>query len=282
MHPRLLPLLGLLSVSCFALDYPTTTGEPQTFGWPLSEAERAFVLRPEHERRPGAQQSQHLPKLWPCVPSAGNWGGTAWLDLHEKLVKTTKANHGPIDFLLVGDSITMQWGEAWKRHFGQYKSVNIGIGGDKTQNVIWRLDHGGVEGLEPRVIVLMVGNNNMFFTAETGIDAAARGIQTCANNLLEKFSSAQLILAKILPAHAPGTRFYEDIRLTNAALDTLQLQSDPRIHLLDLYGDMLNSDGTLKAGLFTPDNIHLTQEGGYELFASKLKPLAEKLLNASR
>jgi platelet-activating factor acetylhydrolase IB subunit beta/gamma len=280
--PRLLALLAFCSVSCFALDYPASTGEPQPSGWPISEAERAFVLRPEHERRPGAEKNQHLPRLWPSVPSAGNWGGSAWLDLHEKLVKTAQANRGPVDFLLVGDSITMQWGAAWQKHFGQYKTVNLGIGGDKTQNVLWRLDHGGVEGLQPRVIVLMIGNNNMFFAAETGIEAAARGIQTCAENLLEKFPSAQLILAKILPAHAPGNRFYEDIRLTNAALDALQLQSNPRIHVLDFHGDMLQSDGALKAGLFSADNIHLTQDGGYELYASKLKPLAEKLLKASQ
>jgi platelet-activating factor acetylhydrolase IB subunit beta/gamma len=132
------------------------------------------------------------------------------------------------------------------------------------------------------VVVLMIGNNNMFFTGETGIDAAAQGIKTCAENLLEKFPSAQLVLAKILPAHAPGNKFYEDIQSTNVALDALQLQSNPRIHILDFHKDMLNPDGTLKPGLFTPDNIHLTQDGGYELYAAKLKPLAEKLLNAPR
>ena len=76
--------------------------------------------------------------------------------------------------LLVGDSITIQWGESWKKHFPDLKAVNIGIGGDKTQNVLWRLDHGGVEGLQPKAIVLMIGNNNMFFTPETGIEAAAK------------------------------------------------------------------------------------------------------------
>ena len=90
-------------------------------------------------------------------------------------MKTVQANKGPIDVLLVGDSITMQWGASWKKHFPDLKTVNIGIGGDKTQNVLWRLDHGGVEGLQPKAIVLMIGNNNMFFTPETGIEAAAQG-----------------------------------------------------------------------------------------------------------
>ena len=83
---------------------------------------------------------------------------------------------------------------------------------------------------------------------------------------------------KILPAHAPGVEFYEDIKRTNLALDALKLDSDPKVHVLDLWNDFVNADGTLKKGLFTPDNIHLTQDGGYELYASKLKPVVEKLL----
>jgi beta-glucosidase len=172
----------------------------------------------------------------------------------------------------------MQWGGAWQKHFGNHKTVNIGIGGDKTQNVLWRLDHGGVEGLEPRLVVLMIGNNNCFFTPETGIEPAAKGIKACADNLREKFPKAPVIVVKVLPAHAPGNAFYKDIKKINAALDGLKLDGDPMVHLLDLTADFVNADGTLKKDLFSPDNIHLTQEGGYELYAQKLKPLGEKLL----
>ena len=153
--------------------------------------------------------------------------------------------------------------------------MNIGIGGDKTQNVLWRLDHGGVEGLQPKAIVLMIGNNNMFFTAETGIEAAALGIQMCVKNLREKFPAAALVVAKILPAHAPGHRFYEDIKQTNAALDALKLERDSKVRVLDLWGDFTNADGTLKQALFTPDNIHLAP-AGYAVYAEKLRPLLEE------
>jgi platelet-activating factor acetylhydrolase IB subunit beta/gamma len=95
-----------------------------------------------------------------------------------------------------------------------------------------RVCHGGVEGLEPKVVVLLIGNNNMFFTAETGVDAAAQGIKMCIANIL-----------------------------------------------LDLTADLLNPDGTVRAELFTPDKIHLTQEAGYGLFAEKLKPSLEKVLS---
>ncbi len=151
-----------------------------------------------------------------------------------------------MDVLLVGDSITQQWGSpldkgilnaAWMKHFGGHKTLNIGIGGDK--------------GIQPRLIVVMIGNNNMFFTAETGIEAAAKGVTACVENVRAKFPKAEVIVAKILPAHAPGNNFYEDIKKTNA-------------------------NGTIKPALFKPDNIHLSLEG-YKVYAERLKPLIERI-----
>jgi len=262
-----------------AVEYPYPNPEPQKTGWPLTPEERAYIVeRAEHDRRPGREANKHLPQFWPVVPCAGYFGGDAWLKLHEAHVKTVQANQGPLDVLLVGDSITIQWADAWAKHFPGLKAVNIGIGGDKTQNVLWRLDHGGVTGLQPKAIVLMIGNNNMFFTPETGIEAAAKGIQMCVANLREKFPAAELIVAKVLPAHAPGVRFYEDIKKTNAALDALKLDADPKVHILDLWADFTTADGALKPGLFSADNIHLTQKGGYKVYAAKLKPLLERAL----
>jgi len=279
----LLVLAALSPRAAVALDYayaPYNAGrmDPQPSGWPLSDEERAFVLRAEYERRPGREANQHLPPMWPVTPAAGFWGGTSWLDTHAGLVEQARAHAGPVDVLLVGDSITMQWGAAWTKHFPGLTTVNIGIGGDKTQNVLWRLDHGGVAGLDPRVCVVLIGNNNMFFTPETGIEPVARGIKACVDNLREKFPGAAIIAVKVFPAHAPGNPFYEDIKKVNAALDGLDLERDPKVRVLDIWGDMVAADGTLAKDLFTPDNIHLTQEGGYRLYAEKLKPLLEALL----
>jgi beta-glucosidase len=273
---RLLPFL--LTFAAHALEYPYGSAEPQKTGWPLTAEERAYVVdKAEHDRRPGREANKHLPKRWPQVPSAGYFGGDSWLKLHEAHVKNVQANQGPLDVLLVGDSITIQWGDSWKKQFPNLTAVNIGIGGDKTQNVLWRLDHGGVEGLQPKAIVLMIGNNNMFFTPETGIEAAAKGIEMCVKNLREKFPAAAIIVAKVLPAHAPRNRFYEDIQRTNAALDALKLDSDPNVKVLDLWADFTNTDGTLKKDLFTPDNIHLSP-AGYAVYASKLKPISKGIM----
>jgi lysophospholipase L1-like esterase len=196
------------------------------------------------------------------------------LRLHAAHVRTVQSNQGAIDVLLVGDSITIQWSGHWKHHFPNLKTVNIGIGGDKTQNVLWRLDHGGVDGISPRHIVLMIGNNNMFYTPETGVGAAASGIRMCALNLREKFPNARLTVLKILPAHAPGNRFREHIQQTNAALDSLSLAEDPRIRVVDLTLDFTSSDGALLPELYAADAIHLSP-AGYAVLAGRLGPLLE-------
>ena len=257
-----------LPMTAMGIDYPYQTNESQKSGWPLTPEERAFIVeKPEFERRPGKEAKKHLPHLWPMVPCAGHFGGDTWLKLHDAHVRTVHGSRGPLDVLLVGDSITIQWGDSWKRHFPELKAVNIGIGGDKTQNVLWRLDHGAVEGLQPRFIVLMIGNNNMFFTPETGIEPAARGITLCVRNLRERFPRAKVVVAKILPAHAPGNRFYEDIRKTNAALDVEKLDQDPQVALLDFWSEFIQADGTLRKELCSADGIHLSP-AGYAIYAS--------------
>ena len=100
------PLLILLAAPLLALEYAHKPADPQPTGWPLTAEESAFIAKPEYERRPGRENNQHLPQLWPAVPSAGTWGGTSWVDTHAKLVAYVQANQGPCDVLLVGDSIT--------------------------------------------------------------------------------------------------------------------------------------------------------------------------------
>lgn len=275
--PRRLAILPLILAAqgLSALEYPHPNAEPQPSGWPLSAQERAYITdKPEYERRPGRELHKHLPQLWPQVPTAGHFGGDAWLRLHEDHVKTVQSQPGPLPVLLVGDSITIQWGQSWKKNFPGIKAINLGIGGDKTQNLLWRLDHGGVQGLEPSNILLMIGNNNAFFTPETGIEAAAKGVALCVANLREKFPKARIVLAKILPAHAPGNRFHEDLKQINQALHALPLENDPNLRLLDLWPHFTQADGQLRAELYSPDQIHLSPQG-YALYAKHLRPLLQ-------
>lgn len=272
-HIRLLTIFGILPLTGPGFDYPHTPSDPQRTGWPLTPEEIAHVTqKPEHERRPGRESNRHLPHLWPLVPTAGHFGGDHWLKLHSAHVASVQKLAGPIDVLLVGDSITIQWGESWNKHFPALKTANIGIGGDKTQNVLWRLDHGGCDGIQPAHVVLMIGNNNMFFTPETGTQAAAEGILMCAKNLRARFPNAHLIVTKILPAHHPGHRFYEDIKRTNDHLESLHPQNLGNTHLIDLTADFTHPDGTLRSHFYQTDQIHLSLTG-YERYANRLAPL---------
>lgn len=208
---------------------------------------------------------------------------------HAKLVRYVRANPGPCDVLLVGDCITQQWGspldagvlnEAWGGHFADCRTINIGICGDKSQNVLWRLDHGGVEGLQPDVVVVMIGNNKMFFVPETGVEAAVKGVEMCVANVRARFPEAEIIAAKIPPCHAPGVPFYESICKTNAGLEALKREADVNVRVLDLWKDFTRPEGTLNAAIYSDGQLHLGPDG-YRVIASRLKPVVTELLGKS-
>ena len=275
--------LACLSIGqLMAFEYPHPPADPQLTGWPLTAEEREFLHKPEYERRPGAPE-KHLPNLWPSVPFAQGWAGDGYADHHDSLVKMVQSRKGPCDVLLVGDSITIQFekdlaGNAnWKLNFPDYSAVNIGVGGDRTHSVLWRLDHGGADGLEPKAIVLMIGNNNQYFAAETGTKAIAEGIKTCALRLREQFPKVPIVVVKILPCSKPGDPFYENILKTNADLDQVGITADPLVQVLDFSKELLNADGTIKDDMFASDRIHLSK-AGYALYAERLRPILKTLL----
>lgn len=257
--------------------------DPQLTGWPLSPEGLAFAQRPEHERRPGLEQGQHLPALWPVVPAAGWWGApTAWLDMHAGLVREVQARRGPCDLLLVGDSLTMEWRrgaggvDSWAAQLPDVAAVNVGLCGDKVQNVRWRLDHGAVDGLQPRACMLMVGVNNASTVPPTGAGPVARGIEACVRNLRARFPGVPLVLCRLLPAWSPGEAGHEAVRAVNTALDGLQPGRLPGVHVLDLWDGFAQPDGSVRPGLYQPDRLHLSA-AGYAALAARLRPLLVRI-----
>jgi beta-glucosidase len=306
-------LLGT-SVPALALEYPYAPYnegklDPQLTGWPLSAAALEYVAKPTHQRRPGTESGGQKMAFLPYTPSADGSGAPNWyVSAHGTLVASLdrfKQEHSnKVDILLVGDSITWQWidirapynqypqqfNEAWKTAFGQYTAFNLGVAGDKTQGLLWRLDRGGVLGstqppLAPRLVILAIGHNNMFFTGETGTLAAAQGVLWCVKNLRAKFPQTPVIVCKIFPSHTPKAAFYQNAREINTHLDALfAAEQDPQVHLLpDLWAEMTQpEDGRVRPEFFRADEkdegkIHLSLEG-YRLWASKLKPLVDRLL----
>jgi lysophospholipase L1-like esterase len=200
------------------------------------------------------------------------------------LVDHVKADGGPIDILLLGDSITACWTSRdtgamnieWNKRFGIYKTINAGHNGAKVEDILLQPKRGIIiAALQPRLVILMIGINNLI-KDNTNAEALAKAIETCVAKVLQKFPKADVIIAKILPAHVPGEALSDKIKKTNAALDRLKLNSDQKVHVLDLTHDFEEPDGALKEALFV-DNVHLSLQG-YGIYAERLKPLVKELL----
>ncbi len=280
----LLAILAVVAAPFYAaraMKYFHNTLDPQQYTRSLTE--KAWDRRSE-------QVKNVDPTMWPITPAMGHLDDTSWLDLHTKLVELVRANKGPLDILLVGDSITQQWGStindrplnaAWQKNFAKYKTLNIGISGDKTENVLWRIDLGGIEGLQPRLVVLLVGTNNRFGVPETGSESVAKGIELCAKNIRKKLPQAEVLVVKVFPADEPESNDYKFIKQINESLDRLKLSRDPKVHVLDLWNQMVDRDGRIKKELFL-DKTHLSQSLGYGMYADRLKPIVENLLGTKK
>jgi platelet-activating factor acetylhydrolase IB subunit beta/gamma len=253
-------------------------------------------LSPEYDRKPGHEVSQHLPAMWPVTPTAGQWGAKdphnrRYLDLHDQVVKQVHQNGTPTDILLLGDSITQHWGgdvvdhgpirAAWSNHFGKRSMINAGIGGDRIENVLWRIEHGTLAGANPRTVVLLIGVNNTPLMA-SGVppSSVAEGIRLAALRIRELCPNSQVVIVHILPFGKPTDANSGHARTINEALVAMHLEEDPHIHLLDASPGMRDADGMVKPGILAPDHLHLA-EAGYEAYAQQLQPLIDRLLDGA-
>ena len=297
MNFRLMLLLPLLTVLP-AVEYPyapyrSGAMDPQLSGWPLTPAEEDYILSPEYGRKPGHEAQKHLPEMWPVTPTAGQWGAKEpknrrYLELHTQIVAKVQQTAAP-DLLLVGDSITQHWGDdvvdhaplrpAWVRHFGKRSMINAGIGGDRIENVLWRIEHGALSGPAPRVVVLLIGvNNTPLITSGVPPQAIAEGTRLAVLRIRELCPTSQVILMQILPFGLPTDANSIHARTINEAVRAMQLERDAQVHVLDAAPMMLAADGTVKPGILAGDHLHLNEDG-YEAYAQALQPLVDQLLD---
>ena len=127
--------------------------------------------------------------------------------------------------------------------------------------------------------MLKIGVNNAPLIFANGVPAgtAAYGIKLCIENLRMRCPKSQIVLVKILPAFDPTKEAGKAVVDINATLDALKIDRDPHIHVLDLWSDFSNPDGTLKTALYSDGNLHLGP-AGYDVLARKLEPVVERLL----
>jgi len=196
-----------------------------------------------------------------------------WVKRHEGFVEIAKK--GGVDFLLMGDSITDGWrgkGKAvYAEHFEPLKAANFGIGGDRTQHVLWRLQNGELDGITPKLCMLMIGTNNGKDSAE---DVAA-GITAIVKELQKKSPTTKVLLLAIFPRGEkpnPGREKNDKVNTMIAKLD----DGGKTVKYLDIGPKFLEPDGTLPKEIM-PDALH-PNEKGYEIWAEAMGPTLEEMM----
>ena len=218
-------------------------------------------------------------KLIPGTPLPGYWPDfpKAWMVVHENHVK--RAKEGGIDVLFLGDSLTQGWGnagrETWDKNFAPLNAANFGIGGDKTGNILWRLDHGEIEGLSPKLVVLMIGVNNLWSGKNTAAEIAG-GIRDIVRRLRAKLPQTKVLVLGILPI-GPNANDLGRLKVSDINAHAASLDDGTMVKALDFGAAFIQKDGALLDGAYQKDNLHLTGKG-YEILARQLAPAVAGLL----
>ena len=197
-----------------------------------------------------------------------------WTQMHEGFLK--RAKEGKIDLLFLGDSITQGWGNnaVWQKSYGSLNAANFGIGGDTTENVLWRIQNGEIEGISPKVIVLMIGTNNFGLHGHQP-DDVAKGVATIVQTLRKKLPASKILLLAIFPRdEKPGTDARNRIKKVNDQITALDDKKNVRF--LDIGAKLANPDGTLSKEIM-PDFLHLSEKG-YQIWADAMDPLLKQLM----
>ncbi len=192
---------------------------------------------------------------------------------HDKFLEIAK--QGNIDLVFFGDSITDGWHgreqDIWKEHYAPLNAANFGIGGDRTQHVLWRMQHGELEGYHPKVAVLMIGTNNLGSNTDEEI---ADGIKAIVEEIHKQQPQTKVLLLGIFPrGHEATDKNRGRIKHINEMISKLA-DHGKTVYYLDFGDKFLEKDGTISKDIM-PDYLHLSKKG-YEIWAEAIdQPLKE-------
>lgn len=201
-----------------------------------------------------------------------------------------KRKQGQIDLYFLGDSITRRWGAAeakyahllenWRKNFHGWNAANFGWGGDTTQNILWRLKAGELDGVNPKVIAIMAGTNNVGDQApaanDTRVTDTTRGIQAIVALCREKAPRAKIILMGITPRNDTIAVMPIINRINN---NLARHATRGGYHYLSINDQLSDADGKLRAGMTDPDQLHLSAQA-YQIWADALTPILTKYLGS--
>jgi len=197
-----------------------------------------------------------------------------------------KARKGGIDIYFEGDSITRRWGATdypqllanWKENFFGWNAANFGWGADTIQNILWRLQNGELDGVNPKVIVLLAGTNNVGTTVPSSGDDAkvadiTRGLKAVLDVMQAKAPNATIILTAIFPRN-DNIAVMPTIDKINANIS--KFADGRKIRFLNINDRLADKDGKLFDGMMG-DRLHPSVKG-YQVWADALKPVFTELL----
>jgi len=204
----------------------------------------------------------------PWVPQPGTISG--WVKKANRLSRQADAVKPSVCF--VGDSLTEFWGAEgspiWQLEFYDKQVANLGMAADRVENILWRLKHGGLEKIRPKVFVLMLGTNNLSKSSPDKSADIVRGIKEVLKLIHMKLPESRILLVSILPnGDDPDSELRKRILQTNEALQKLSLSEN--VEYIDAHDAFLNASGVWKQGL-SVDGTHLTMRG-YEILMNQLR-----------
>jgi acetyl esterase/lipase/lysophospholipase L1-like esterase len=187
--------------------------------------------------------------------------------------KVAQAKAGDIDLVMIGDSITHNWEKqkTYNERFAPYNTLNLGVGGDRTQNVLWRLQNGEIDGISPKLVTLMIGTNN------SGRDSApdiAIGIKTVVAELRQRLPEAKIVVLSVFPRNHPRTKGdFEQVKAINKLLPAIA--DNQHVFHVDINQNFLDAKGQLRPELFCKDRLHLAS-AGYDVWYQALQPILKE------
>lgn len=216
-----------------------------------------------------AQENKTIHDAIKPVPRAGGW-----MKRHEAM--NTRVKQGNVDLVFIGDSITQGWEgrgkNVWAKFYGKRNAVNLGIGGDRTQHVIWRLDNGNLTGIAPKAAVIMIGTNN---SGSNSPEEIAEGVTAIVRQLQKKTPKTKILLLATFPRGAnPADKRRQVNERSNAIV--AKLATNDHVFYLDIGKEFLSDEGLLSKEIM-PDLLHLS-ERGYTIWAESIEPTLAKLM----
>lgn len=212
----------------------------------------------------------------PVVQDA-KWAVKWWMPRHKEKI-ALKEKMGQVDLVFLGDSITHAWDnqgkQVWKKYYEPRKALNIGFSGDRTEHVLWRLNNGAVDGIKPKLIVLMIGTNNTGHRMDKA-ENTALGIKTILETLKTKLPETKVLMLAIFPR---GAKPDDPKRVLNDNINKIikDYADNKNVYFQDINAKFLDKDGILQKTVMK-DLLHPNQDQ-YQVWADAIENNVKALM----